>query len=79
MKLGLTFPAFHDDFERKPETRAARVATWLEHAAHRDAPTAARLIGDALAALNRLDMSEVASLGADRAILEDGASRCGRR
>ncbi|HEY4137630.1 MAG TPA: hypothetical protein VGN65_04200, partial [Casimicrobiaceae bacterium] len=58
MKLGLTFPAFQDDFERKPETHAARVATWLLHAAHRDAPTAARLIGDALAALNRLDMSE---------------------
>ena len=58
MKLGLTFPTFQDDFERKPETRAARVATWLEHAALRDAPIAARLIGDALAALNRLEMSE---------------------
>ena len=58
MKLGLTFPAFQTDFERKPETRSARVATWLQHAAQRDAPTAARLIGDALAALNRVDMSD---------------------
>ena len=58
MKLGLTLPPFQTDFERKPETRPARVATWLEHAAHRDTPTAARLIGDALAALNRVEMSE---------------------
>jgi len=29
MKLGLTFPSFQGDFERKPESRPARVATWL--------------------------------------------------
>src|SRR5436853_6046371 len=34
MKLGLTFPSFQSDFDRKPETRPARVATWLEHAGH---------------------------------------------
>jgi len=58
VKLGLTFPPYQADFERKPETRPPRVATWLEHATHRDSPTAARLIGDALAALNRVEMSE---------------------
>jgi cyclic-di-GMP-binding protein len=58
VKLGLALPPFQADFERKPETRPARVATWLEHATNRDVPTAARLIGDSLAALNRLDMGE---------------------
>ena len=58
MKLGLTLPPFQTDFERKPETRPARVAAWLEHAVNRDVPTAARLIGDSLAALNRIEMGE---------------------
>src|SRR5438105_5185201 len=57
MKLGLTFPSLETDYDRKPETRPARVATWLEHAGKRDARTAARLIGDALAAINRVSIS----------------------
>src|SRR5436190_17834752 len=58
MKLGLTFPSLETDYDRKPETRPARVATWLEHAGKRDARTAARLIGDALAAINRISISD---------------------
>src|SRR5437868_6521469 len=58
MKLGLTFPSLETDFDRKPETRPARVATWLEHAGKRDAKTAVRLIGDALAAINRASISD---------------------
>jgi len=58
MKLGLTFPSLETDYDRKPETRPARVATWLEHAGNRDAKTAARLIGDALAAINRVSIGD---------------------
>jgi len=58
MKLGLTFPSVETDFDRKPETRPARVATWLEHAGKREPATAARLIGDALAAINRVALGD---------------------
>src|SRR5438874_5969325 len=58
MKLGLTFPSLETDFDRKPETRPARVATWLDHAGTREPATAARLIGDALAAINRVALGD---------------------
>ncbi len=58
MKLGLSFPPIETDVERKPETRPAKVATWLEHTVKRDASSAGRLIGDALAALNRVPLGD---------------------
>ena len=58
MKLGLNFPAEETGSERKPEMRPATVATWLERTCDRDTTTAARLIGDALAAINRAPMSD---------------------
>jgi len=58
MKLGLTFPAIDSSGDSKPEIRPARVASWLEAAAKRDTTTAARMIGDALAATNRVSVSD---------------------
>jgi cyclic-di-GMP-binding protein len=57
MKLGLNFPA-QEGADRKPEIRPDKVVTWLQSTCERDTTTAARLIGDALASINRTSLSD---------------------
>ncbi|HTI45669.1 MAG TPA: hypothetical protein VMB76_03865 [Casimicrobiaceae bacterium] len=56
--LALSLPPLETHPANPPETRPARVAEWLADAAKRDPAYAARVIGDALAATNRVAMSD---------------------
>ena len=56
--LALSLPAVASRPANAPETRPAKVAEWLAEASRREPIAAARLIGDALAATNRVAVSE---------------------
>jgi hypothetical protein len=58
MALGLTLPELEARPTHPPETRPARVQPWLDETLRRDPVEAAGVIGDALAATNRVAMSE---------------------
>ena len=58
MDLALSLPAIEDRPSNPPETRIARVAPWLDLTLKRDPSEAAGVIGDALAATNRVALSE---------------------
>ena len=58
MAISLTLPKLESHPANPPETRVAHVARWLGDAVRRDPVTAAQLIGDALAATNRVGMSD---------------------
>jgi len=57
MALSLTLPKLESHPANPPETRVAHVSAWLADTVKRDPVTAAQLIGDALAATNRVGMS----------------------
>jgi cyclic-di-GMP-binding protein len=56
--LALSLPILEDRPANPPETRIAAVKAWLAENAHRDPIDAARTIGDALAATNRVAMPD---------------------
>lgn len=58
MALTLSLPTLDADPSNPPETRPAKVAGWLDVIVKRDPANAARVIGDALAATNRLVLSD---------------------
>src|SRR5450432_3145428 len=58
MALALSLPQIDERPSNPPETRLARVGPWLDDLLKRDATEAARVIGDALAATNRVSLSE---------------------
>lgn len=58
MPLTLTLPKLDPDPANPPETRLPRVTAWLAETGRRDPVAAAQLIGDALAATNRVGMSD---------------------
>jgi hypothetical protein len=58
MVLALSLPALDARPANPPETRPARVQPWLEETLKRDPIDAAGIIGDALAATNRVVVSE---------------------
>jgi cyclic-di-GMP-binding protein len=58
MALALSLPQIDERPSNPPETRLARVAPWLDDLLRGDATEAARVIGDALAATNRVSLSE---------------------
>ncbi len=58
MALHLTLPKLDAHPANPPETRVARVTAWLEDAGKREPVAAAQRIGDALAATNRVGMSD---------------------
>src|SRR5438105_6800036 len=58
MTLALSLPAVEARPAHPPETRPARVQPWLEETLKRDPIEAAATIGDALAATNRVALSE---------------------
>ena len=58
MALALSLPQLDERPSNPPETRLARVGPWLDDLLKRDATEAARVIGDALAATNRVPLSE---------------------
>ncbi len=58
MPLPLSLPAIDPRPANPPEIRFAKVAPWLDEIVRRDPADAARLIGDALAATNRMGMSD---------------------
>ncbi len=58
MALALSLPALEARPANPPETRPARVQPWLEETLKRDPIDAAGIIGDALAATNRVAVSE---------------------
>jgi hypothetical protein len=58
MSLPLSLPAVDPHPAHPPEVRLAKVAPWLDEVLKRDPAEAARLIGDALAATNRMAMSD---------------------
>ena len=62
IKLSLNVPPLDDDGEKLAESRPARVSAWLEQTLKRDTVTAARLIGDAVAATNRVAVSDARRL-----------------
>ena len=62
MALALSLPAVESRPANPPETRPARVAPWLEEALKRNPIEAAATIGDALAATNRVALSETRRL-----------------
>ena len=62
IKLSLNVPPLDDDGEKLAESRPARVSAWLEETLKRDTVTAARLIGDAVAATNRVGVSDARRL-----------------
>jgi len=62
MALGLSLPAVESRPAHPPETRPARVAPWLEETLKREPIEAAATIGDALAATNRVQLSETRRL-----------------
>lgn len=58
MVLALSLPALDAHPAHPPEIRLAKVGPWLDEIRKRDPADAARLIGDALAATNRVAMSD---------------------
>ena len=56
--LTLSLPKLDANPAHPPETRTARVSAWLGEIGRRDPVAAAQLMGDALAATNRVDMSD---------------------
>ena len=58
MALGLTLPELESRPTHPPETRPARVQPWLDETLKRDPVAAAGVIGDALAATNRVAIPE---------------------
>ena len=58
MALALSLPQVDERPSNPPETRLARVGPWLDDLIRGDATEAARVIGDALAATNRVALSE---------------------
>ena len=58
MSLALSLPAVDPHPSHPPEIRLAKVVLWLDEILKKDAAEAARLIGDALAATNRMAMSD---------------------
>lgn len=58
MSLTLTLPTLETRPANPPETRVAHVAKWLADAVRRDPVNAAQVVGDALAATNRVGMSD---------------------
>ena len=56
--LALHLPSLEAHPANPPEIRPAKVGEWLAEASKRDAAMAARLVGDALAATNRVAMSD---------------------
>jgi cyclic-di-GMP-binding protein len=58
MALSLTLPRLESHPANPPETRVAHVSRWLADAIKRDPVSAAQVIGDALAATNRVGMSD---------------------
>jgi hypothetical protein len=56
--LALSLPQLESRPAHPPETRPAKVAAWLEETARRDVVEGARIVGDALAATNRVAMSD---------------------
>ena len=62
MPLALSLPAVEARPTHPPETRPARVAPWLEETLKRDPIDAASTMGDALAATNRVALSETRRL-----------------
>ena len=62
MALALRLPAFSERPAQPPEIRPSRVAHWLTEASTREPGFAARIIGDALSATNRVPMSHARRL-----------------
>ena len=62
MALALSLPTLEERPANPPETRPARVQPWLEETLKRDPIDAAGVIGDALAATNRVAISEARRL-----------------
>ena len=58
MALALSLPPLEERPSNPPETRLAKVGPWLDDLLKRDPIEAARVIGDALAATNRVALSE---------------------
>jgi hypothetical protein len=58
MSLALSLPAVDPHPSHPPEVRVAKVVPWLVEMLKKDAAEAARLVGDALAATNRMAMSD---------------------
>ena len=58
MALTLTLPKLDERPTNPPETRTAKVSAWLAEIGKRDPVAAAQLMGDALAATNRVGMSD---------------------
>jgi hypothetical protein len=58
MSIALSLPPVEAHPANPPEIRPAKVGLWLQDMGKRDPATAARLIGDALAATNRVAMSD---------------------
>ncbi len=57
MSLALRLPPFAERPREAPEIRSSRVASWLTEASTREPGFAARIMGEALAAINRVSMS----------------------
>ena len=62
MALQLSLPAFDEHPTNPPETKPARLQAWLDDILKRDVVEAARIIGDALAATNRVALSSARRL-----------------
>ena len=60
--LALNLPPVADKPANPPETRPARVGEWLAETVRREPIEAARIVGDALAATNRVAMSDARRL-----------------
>jgi len=58
MALALSLPSLESRPAHPPETRPAHVQPWLDETLKRDPIEAAGIIGDALAATNRVSLSE---------------------
>jgi hypothetical protein len=58
MALSLTLPKLDERPSHPPETRTAKVVAWLAETGKRDPVAAAQLMGDSLAATNRVGMSD---------------------
>jgi hypothetical protein len=58
MPLNLSLPPIDARPANPPETRPAKVAPWLDETLAREPVEAARVIGDSLAAINRVDLSD---------------------
>ena len=56
MPLALRLPPLSEQSANAPETRPSRVAAWLTETLTREPGFAARVIGDALAATNRVSL-----------------------